>query len=114
MLELRKAIPEDVKEFYGKNSVFSFKGYTGVQDGKVVGVVGIYYIQGVAVVFSEIKEGISKKLVVMGIRKIVEDMNDLTYPVYAVTRESEKLLIRVGFKPTGVSGPCGKVYIREV
>lgn len=112
MLEMRVATKEDVEQFYGKDPEFTFKGFTGVQDGEIMGVCGVYFIQGIAVVFSEIKEGISKKLVVMGIRKIMELADSLPYKVYATTETSQHLLIKLGFRETTIRGVIGRVYER--
>ncbi len=115
---LRRATYKDAVEFYGKTPPFSFDGFVAEFEGKVLGLGGIYYQCGMPVAFTDLKPSIKKhkRFMVMACKMLCKMFDELDTPVYAVADSNEPtapyLLIRLGFKPTGVFGLNGETMIR--
>jgi hypothetical protein len=109
---------EHAKEFYGDQYRKSFKGYSALIGGKVVGMGGLAYEKGQILLFSDMKDELRphKK----EIWKAIDILDDLVKktksPVVAVAsnkeKRSEELLTKLGFSPTGHTVPEGKIYWR--
>ena len=116
---LRSATYKDAVSFYGGTPPFSFKGFAAELDGEVVALGGVYYQAGAAIAFSDLKPAIRKhkRFMVMACKMLVNMFDELDTPVFAVASSNEPtapyLLIRLGFKPTGVFGPNGETMVRN-
>lgn len=55
------ATPELVRQFAGKTPPLTFRGHVAMVGDRVLGLGGIYYQDGVPVIFSEFKEGLGIK-----------------------------------------------------
>jgi hypothetical protein len=117
MINFRPATAKDVEEFYGKPSKHSFRGLVAVDDGSIVGIGGITTVNSRLVVFTSMREEMKrhKKAVAKGCRLMMDMVKEAGRPVYAVADPNEptaeKLLAKLGFEPTGLSGSDGETLV---
>lgn len=115
---LRRATYKDAVAYYGQTPPFSFDGFAADLDGEVIAIGGVYYHEGGAIAFSDLKPAIRnhKRFMVLACKMLTKMFDELGTPVYAVASSNEPtapyLLVRLGFKPTGVFGPDGETMIR--
>lgn len=114
-IEFKPATPELVEAWYGKPSPFTLRGWVGVdQDGRAMGICGVYWIDKTTVAFSEWRPEVDRRTLARGVR-LVERMlaEKVKGPVFAVPNEtSEKLLARLGFVQTGDHALGGPLMVR--
>lgn len=90
-----------------------------MKDDEIVGIGGVYYIDGVPVAFSDMKPTLRphKKSQAKACRILMQLLDKIGAPVYAVACPAEPtapyLLAKLGFKPTGVFGPQGETLVRS-
>jgi len=115
--KLRQATTKDAYSFYGKMPSNSFKGIVAVEGDKVIGIGGLFYTKDGLIAFSEMKPEMRKhkKVLVKGIRMIMNMVKNADTPVYAVANDKEptaqRLLERLGFVNTGVSNKLGETLV---
>lgn len=113
--EFRKATAQDALEFYGKPPCNSFRGIVAVEDGKVIGIGGLFYEGKNLVAFSDMKPEMRKhrKDMARSCRMLIDMVREAKRPVYAVADPNEPtspyLLAKLGFEPTGMFGPSGEI-----
>ena len=106
------------KEFYGDQYAKSFKGYVALLKGKVVGIGGLSFENEMMMLFSDMKDEFRpfKKDIWKAIRILGKMVEKTKYPVVAVASNKEKnsewLLTKLGFNPSGQSTPSGKIFWR--
>lgn len=109
---------EHVKQFFGDQSFQRLRGFSGIVDGEVIGLAGIRYDGNRMILFSDMKEKARnyKKDIVKMIHVLKDMLKEYSYPVFAIACKnemlSEKILVKLGFKPMGCDAPDGKVYWR--
>ena len=115
---IENATLEHAKKFYGDEPRKSFRGYSALIDGMVVGMGGLAYESGKIVLFSDMKEELRpfKKTILKSVY-ILKDMVEKTrHPIVAIAsnkeKYSERLLTMLGFSPSGKEVSEGKVYWR--
>lgn len=102
----RPATRADFSDFYDEVPGVSARAWVVEVDGEVKGVGGVYFQSGRAMAFSEFKDGLSKRLKVMGARKIMEIVCGCSCTVYAYEGPfltAPKLLEKLGFEKIGSS-----------
>lgn len=115
---IEPATIEHAKEFYGDQHTKSFKGYAALLDGKVVGIGGLSFENETMMLFSDIKDEIRpfKDDIWKGIDILDGMIKKTNYPIVAIAsskeKNSEMLLTKLGFNPTGNSTPDGKIFWR--
>ena len=74
MISFRQATARDALAFYGKPASNSFKGIAAIENEKVVGLGGLFYMKGGIVAFSDMKDELraNKKDIVRGCRMLVK------------------------------------------
>lgn len=120
-IEFRRATAQDAEEFYGRPPLASFRGYAAVEDGKVIGVGGVYYDEfRRPVVFSEMKPEMEKhtKAKAKAVRMLVKFAEEKHRILFAVADAryptSGYLLAKLGFKPTGEMTTMGELLRKEI
>ena len=114
----RPATAKDAFRYAGKIPPFSFRGYVAELDDEIVGIGGVYYQDGVPIAFSEMRPAmrLHRKAIAKACRMLMQFLNQLGGPVYAVACPTEAtapyLLAKLGFKPTGVFGEHGETLVR--
>ena len=94
-------------EFYGHPPPRSVRAHVLLEGGVIVGVAGYHIEAGVAVVFSDLRPGVSKIKVWRAARMF---MDRLDIPAVCVSQNgSGRFLERLGWKFLGSSGD-GEVY----
>jgi len=115
----RHLTQDDVLTLYGKSLACTVQGYAGEKDGALLGIFGVYYEGGRLIAFSEIApEGKKeKKGILKGCRLMLTLLDSFNRPSYAVPNRNEPtamyLLVKLGWKPTGMFGDAGEVFKRE-
>lgn len=115
----RRATAADVLAFYGHPPVVRMRGIVAEQDGRAVMLGGVYYHDGIPVVFSELKPEARKcrKAIARGVRIVMDFAEGLHPLLYAIPNMQEPtsvgLLCRLGFRPTGVVTSKGEYFVRE-
>lgn len=105
--ETRPATAADLLAFFGQASPVSVRAQVMTIDGAVVGVAGYYIANGVAVVFSDAKDGIPKMAIWRAAKAF---MADFKLPAICVAEEnSGPFLERLGWVHVGPS-EAGEVY----
>lgn len=116
---IRQATARDARAFYGRDPIYSFRGYAAELNGDIVGLGGVYFEDGKPVVFSEIRDAMRphKKAIAKATRMLMRMLDDLGRSAYAFACPEEPtsgcLLAKLGFKPTGMAGPCGDILVRS-
>lgn len=116
---IRPATYSDAVAYYGGPPRASFKGFVAELDGEIIGIGGVFYEDGAAVAFSEMKEPMRKyrKAKARACRILCDMFDGIGRKVYAAACESEPtapyLLVKLGFKPTGIFGQFGETWVRE-
>lgn len=101
----RPATRADILGFYGRIPDKSVRARVLEQDGEILGVAGYYMAGGTAVVFSDMKPGISKMTIW---RESVAMMKTIKMPALCHASDgSGPFLERLGWRPVG---PDGEVY----
>lgn len=100
---IREATAQDAIDFYdGKPPSNSFHGFVAVQEGRVIGIAGVYYDGPVQVAFSDMKEEMKKykKDIIRGTRLVMQMIEKRGLTVYAECAEGRaaNFVRRVGFK----------------
>ena len=101
----RPATREDVEDYWLRKVPGNLRAVVAEQDGKVVGMGGVYYDGAMRIAFSEYKPELrdNRRAKVRGVRMIMEILNSIKGPVYAVAcpdePTAESLLQRLGFRP---------------
>ena len=115
---IRQATQADAVAFYGEPAKMSFRGFVAELDGEVVGIGGVYYDNGVAIAFSEMRPPMRKhkKAMAKACRMLTRFFDQLGGKVYAVACPTEptapQLLKKLGFVPTGLFGRHGETLVR--
>lgn len=103
-LEIVPATLELVQQFRGRPPPFTFKGHVGLLDGKVVGLGGIFFRDGVPVIFAEFDPGLPRRHRARAFRFLEEEFDKWTGMLFAVCdsgfASAPGLLDRLGFRPT--------------
>lgn len=116
---IRTATAQDAAAFFGKAPDYSFRGYVADLEGEIVGIGGVFYYDGLAVAFSEMREPMRKhkKSIVKACRILTELFDKLGGNVYAVACPTEptapNLLARLGFVPSGRMCEEGELLVRS-
>ncbi len=114
---LKPATAEAAEAFYGRPVDYSFKGIVAVEDEKVIGIGGIYRLNGHRVAFTDMKPEMRrhKREMVKSCRLLMNMIRDEKAPVYAVANQDEPtaadLLTRLGFEPTGLYNEVGETLV---
>lgn len=114
---LQPATAEAAEAFYGRPVDYSFKGIIAVEDEKVIGIGGIYRLNGKRVAFTDMKPEMRrhKKVMVKSCRLLMAMIREEKGPVYAVANQDEPtapdLLARLGFESTGVFNEFGETLV---
>ena len=114
---IKYATQDHAKEFYGENRK-TFKGYAALLNGNVVGIGGLCFEKDKMVLFSDMKKEMRpyKKTIVKCIKILGKMVEQTKYPVVAIAdkneKMSERILIKLGFEPSGETVPLGKVFWR--
>jgi hypothetical protein len=92
---IRPVKQRDVVEFYGKPLPVTIHGVVSEnEDGEVMGIAA-YFIKGhLAILFSDIKDGISPKEVVRGTRTVLDLVKDRRLKIVALADEEHAPLLR--------------------
>ena len=102
MMEIRPATRQDFEEFYGELPPMTTRCLAGIEDGKTVGMAGYYIRENAAVVFTDFKEGLSKRNIVRGARAVVDLAKKLKVDLIAFEgMGGEKALRHFGFESEG-------------
>ena len=115
--EIRPATAQDAELFYGKRPIKTMRGYVAIVDDKPIGIGGIYYEAGVMIAFSEMKPEIrNRKRDIARMARMLVGLYDKIGTVYAAANKDEptapRLLEKLGFVPTGQTGPAGDILVR--
>lgn len=119
-VKITQATQALIHDFYGGMPPFSMKGFAAVLDDKCIGLTGIYREGPRFIAFSDMRPEMRahKKAMVIAVRKMERMMRELGKSIYAVCNPDEqtsvRLLQRVGFRPTGMTGPAGEILRYEV
>ena len=114
----RRANAEDALAFFGRSPPFSFRGWVAEQDGQVTAIGGLYYEDGRPVAFSDMGATFrkSRKDIAKGCRILMQMIDKIKGPVYAVANPNEPtanyLLAKLGWKPTGRFTDVGELMVR--
>ena len=114
---IEPATPETVEAFYGEPVGYSFKGIVAVEDENVIGIGGIYRLNGKRIAFTDMKPEMRKhkKIMVKSCRLLMDMIRKEHRPVYAVANQDEPtaqdLLARLGFEPTGQFNEYGETVV---
>lgn len=101
MLHIRPATREDMERFHPQVPK-SARVLAGERDGEVIGVGGVYFDNGAAVVFSGFCERVSKREIVKGAKAIMALAAGVKGPLYArqdPTEAAARTLAHFGFVP---------------
>lgn len=115
----REATLGDALKFYGNYPPSRFRGIVVEKDNELLAVMGVYYVQGYTVAFSDLSDSVRKhkKIIAKGVRFMCEYLDSLKIPVYALASKCERtapyLLAKCGFKPTGKITELGEYLVRE-
>lgn len=115
--EATPATPELVDRFYeGRPAPFTFRGYAGLLDDRVVGLAGIHYRDGLPVVFADFAPDLGRKHIVRGIRMLeglmLDQWKGLLFAVCDQERTTaHRTLTRLGFEP--MATPPWYIRLRE-
>ena len=117
MVELRTATQADVEQYFGKKPDFSLRGVVAVEDGKTIGVGGVYRAGAQIMVFVDMKDEMRKypKLIVKAGKLVLPYINRYTVVMAYVKPEQEaamRFAKHFGFEDTGEVTTYGKVFIR--
>lgn len=119
-IAFRPATRADALAYYGREPEATFRGYVAEQDGKIIGIGGVYYDLGFPVVFTEMKPEMcgAKKAIARATRLMIDYVDSLPYPtVYAVADTeyptAPYLLAKLGFAPTGRMTERGELLVRR-
>jgi hypothetical protein len=117
----REATSKDARDWYGMDPPMSFRGYVAEVTGEVVGIGGVFYMNGIPIVFSDMKKDkrLDRKSIVRAIRLLIQLIDSNYRIVFAFPSDEEKtskaLLVKLGFNPSGDFVPgYGPVYMRRV
>jgi hypothetical protein len=116
---LRTATFADTVLFYGKPSPVTFHGIVAELDSEIIGIAGVYKQGSRPIAFSDLSPALRKyrKTMVTACKMLVNLFDTIGAPVYAVANPNEPtapyLLVRLGFKPTGLFGPAGETFMRD-
>lgn len=116
MVEIRPATQKDAEAFYGKQPIKSMRAYVAVEDGKPIGIGGVFRDKNTFVAFSEMKPEMRKypKDIVRGYRVIFEIIKRYNV-VYAIANKQEnnarKLITKLGFTLAEINGVGEEVYV---
>lgn len=116
-VEFVPATHELVAAWYGRPAPFSLRGYAGVaEDGRVMGLCGIYSVGPDPVAFSEWRPEVDRRTLARGVRLIERMLKAFPIPVYAVPSDKQPtsvaLLKRLGFRETGDMALGGPLMVR--
>lgn len=101
MIEFRPATQKDVEAFYNGKPMFSMTGIIALEDGKPIGICGVYHCEGMRIVFSEMKQEARKyRKLILKIAKLL--MHGIQGKVYANANPDEqtahRFLTHLGFR----------------
>ena len=96
--EIVPATAEIMKSFYGTSK--TCRAFAAVRGDEILGIAGIYFQNDLPILFSDLKasERGNKRLVVHGIRKMRELVEEYHMPVFAEAEDSEVPMKHIGFK----------------
>jgi hypothetical protein len=108
------ATPALVEAWYGKPAPWTLRGFAAVQDGRPLGLAGVYWIGGTPVGFSEWQPDLDRKTIARAVRLVMGLIDGLGVPVFATAKseQSARLLARLGFLPTGREALGGPLLVR--
>jgi hypothetical protein len=112
------ATRELAEAYYGQKPPHTFQGLICVDEGRPLGVCGLYRDEGHVFAFSEFSEELRphRRVLVQAVRAMVDMMDASPVTVFAIENREEPLaadlLRRVGFVPTGAEVPGGRVMVR--
>lgn len=111
--EIAPATAEDVVAIYGHPPPYSMQAYVIRQDGRAVGIGGLYYAGQRHVAFCRSVAPISRKVIVRLVRKVAEIIRGRGARVFALRDASiptsETLLKHMGFQLVAATAE-GEVY----
>lgn len=101
MIEIRPANQKDIEEYYGGKPVYSMKGIVVLEDGKPIGVGGIFWYEGKRVMFSEMKVEAAKykRAIIRAAKDVIKQFDGKV--VYAIAENcttSPRFLKHLGFE----------------
>lgn len=105
MIEIVPATNELVQAYYGKPAPWTLQGYVALENGKPIGLAGLYREGPHLVAFSDIRDEmrIHKWQMLEGVRLVKRMMRRVNRPVFAKINPREEsapgLLARLGFRP---------------
>lgn len=118
-IHFRPARTEDVVAYYGHLPGFRMRGVVATEDGKPVGLSGVFYLGAHPIAFSEMKPEVRsrRKDIARGVRITMDFIDTLGIGTYAVPNPTEPnatyLLVKLGYKPTGSFCDLGEYFFRE-
>ena len=102
-LEVRPTTRQDFIDFHGVPPPYRMRALTALEDGTVIGIAGLQYVNGNLIAFSDTCPAIkSRKKFLMRFAKTAMQMcEEETRPIYAIADENEptapRWLARHGF-----------------
>ncbi len=112
-IEVAQATAEDMLQISGKQSPYSFQGYSIRMNGVCVAIGGVFLQHGQLVAFTDFACPVPKRYVVKAARLVVNLISKKRAPVLALRDESRptahSLLSHFGFEPL-MNTPTGEVY----
>lgn len=118
-IHFRIARTEDVVAYYGHLPGYRMRGIVATEDGKPVGLSGVFYLDGYPIAFSEMKPAMRsrRKDIARGVRITMDFLDNLGTGTFAVPNAAEPnstyLLVKLGYKPTGSFCDMGEYFFRE-
>lgn len=102
-MKVRPATHADFMAFYGRRPSATCRALVAVNaEGKLLAIGGYYLAQGMAVVFTDHRDEMSKRDRVNGARALVDMLKKLMMDVIAVSEIEDAVALKhFGFKPCG-------------
>ena len=114
--EILPATKRDIEAFFGTSLPMSVRGVVLRADNEPIAIGGVFTKGGVAIGFSEIKDGISrpKKHIIkaaLEVQKLLGKYPQVRAFANADEQSAPRFLEYLGFKPTGEHTANGDVYL---
>lgn len=113
------ATQELAERYYGQRPPYGFRGYAALLDGEPIALGGLYRDGLLLLAFTEMKEPMRRfrKARARAVRLMVDLMDSVHVPVYAIVSETEPtssaLLAKLGFEQTGLETENGELVVRR-
>ncbi len=100
-IAIRPATRADFEAFYGQAPAMTTRALAGEIEGNVVGMAGYYLVGNAVAVFTDFKEGLSKRDIIRGARAAVKLAKKVGVDLIAAQGSDNDALKHFGFKPDG-------------